>query len=72
MRQDFHAELLRQPEAEEQDVDERFQAHTARTMLDNREFLVMLNQASTDGLELTRLLNISHSQLSYITKRPAE
>lgn len=53
MRQDFHAELLRQPEAEEKDVDERFQAHTARPMLDNREFLVMLNQASIDGLELT-------------------
>ena len=34
-------------------------------MLANSEFLVMLNQASTDRLELARLLNISDNQLSY-------
>ena len=36
-------------------------------MLANSEVLVMLNQASTDRLELARLLNISDNQLSYIT-----
>ena len=50
-----------------QNVDDLLQSHTARTMLANREFLVMLNQASTDRLELARLLNISDNQLSYIT-----
>ena len=32
-----------------------------------REFLIMLNQATTDREELARLLNISDNQLSYIT-----
>ena len=50
-----------------QNVDDLLQSHTARTMLANSEFLVMLNQASTDRLELSRLLNISDNQLSYIT-----
>ena len=36
-------------------------------MLANSEFLVMLNQASTDRMELANLLNISENQLSYIT-----
>ena len=50
-----------------QNVDDLLQSHTARTMLANSEFLVMLNQASTDRIELARLLNISDNQLSYIT-----
>ena len=50
-----------------QDVDDLLQSHTARTMLANSEFLVMLNQASTDRAELARLLNISDNQLSYVT-----
>ena len=47
------------------------QSHTARTMLANSEFLIMLNQAPTDRVELARLLNISDNQLSYITNVPA-
>lgn len=43
------------------------QSHTARKMLANSEFLIMLNQAPTDKLELTRLINISNEQMSYIT-----
>ena len=39
----------------------------ARTMLANSEFIVMLNQASTDRAELAKLLNISDQQLSFIT-----
>jgi len=50
-----------------QNVDDLLQSHTARTMLANSEFIVMLNQASTDRMELARLLNISDLQLSYIT-----
>ena len=50
-----------------QNVDDLLQSHTARTMLANSEFIVMLNQASTDRMELAKLLNISDLQLSYIT-----
>lgn len=50
-----------------QNVDDLLQSHTARTMLANSEFIVMLNQAATDRMELARLLNISDLQLSYIT-----
>ena len=50
-----------------QNLDDLLQSHTARTMLANSEFLVMLNQAATDRMELAQLLNISDNQLSYIT-----
>ena len=50
-----------------QNVDDLLQSHTARTMLSNSEFIVMLNQAATDREELAKLLNISDLQLSYIT-----
>ena len=36
-------------------------------MLANSEFLIILNQASTDRIKLAELLNISDTQLSYIT-----
>ena len=48
-----------------QNVDDLLQSHTARTMLANSEFIIMLNQASTDRLELAKLLNISDLQMSY-------
>ena len=35
-----------------QNVDDLLQSHTARTMLANSEFIIMLNQASTDRIEL--------------------
>lgn len=50
-----------------QNVEDLLQSHTARTMLSNSEFIIMLNQSSTDRLELANLLNISQTQLSYIT-----
>ena len=50
-----------------QNVDDLLQSHTARTMLANSEFIIMLNQASTDRLELAKLFNISDLQMSYIT-----
>jgi type IV secretory pathway VirB4 component len=54
-----------------QNVEDLLQSHTARTMLANSEFIVMLNQASTDRDELAHLLNISELQLSYITNSEA-
>lgn len=47
-------------------VDDLLQSHTVRTMLANSEFIVMLNQASTDRTELAKLLNISELQMSFI------
>jgi len=50
-----------------QNVADLLQSYTARTMLSNSEFIIMLNQAATDRMELAKLLNISNEQLSYIT-----
>ena len=50
-----------------QNVEELLKSDTARLMLANSEFLILLNQASTDRDELAALLNISDNQLSYIT-----
>lgn len=50
-----------------QKVGDLLQSHTAKAMLANSEFIVMLNQASTDRIELANLLGISDLQLSYIT-----
>ena len=36
-------------------------------MLSNSEFIIMLNQAATDRVELAKLLNISDLQMSHIT-----
>lgn len=54
-----------------QNVDDLLQSHTARTMLANSEFLVMMNQSGTDRYELAKLLKISDSQLNYITDVPS-
>lgn len=50
-----------------QNVEELLKSDTARLMLANSEFLILLNQSSTDREELAKLLNISDNQLSYIT-----
>jgi len=50
-----------------QNVEDILQSHTARTMLSNSEFIIMLNQSSTDKIELANLLNISEEQLNYIS-----
>lgn len=50
-----------------QNVEDCLKSVTARTMLANSEYLVMLNQAPTDRAELAKLLHISDNQLSYIT-----
>lgn len=50
-----------------QNVEELLRSDTARLMLANSEFLILLNQSATDREELARLLHISETQLSYIT-----
>lgn len=50
-----------------QNVEELLRSDTARLMLANSEFLILLNQSSTDREELAKLLNISDNQLGYIT-----
>lgn len=50
-----------------QNVDDILQHDIARTMLSNSEFIQMLNQAPLDRNQLAQLLNISPSQLYYIT-----
>ncbi len=54
-----------------QNVDDLLQSHTARTMLANSEFVVMLNQAATDREALTSLFDISEQSLRYITNAAA-
>ena len=49
-----------------QNVDDLLQSHTARTMLANSEFLIMLSQSASDRAALAELLNISDTQLSYV------
>ena len=50
-----------------QNVEDLLLSHTARKILSNSEFIVMLNQSSFDGEELAKLLNISEMQMNYIT-----
>jgi len=49
-----------------QNVGDMLQSQTARNMLSNSEFLVMLNQSTPDRDELTSLLGLSPNQLSHI------
>ena len=50
-----------------QNVEDLLRSDLARTMLANSELIIMLNQATTDRVELAKLLNISDAQLSFIT-----
>ena len=50
-----------------QNISELLQSEIAKTMLGNSEFLVLLNQAGSDRVELARLLQISDTQLGHIT-----
>lgn len=54
-----------------QNVEECLRSETARLMFANSEFLVLLNQAATDRAELAKLLNISESQMGYVTNAEA-
>lgn len=50
-----------------QNIEELLISDTARLMLANSEFLMLLNQAPTDRNELSRILNLSDQQLAYVT-----
>lgn len=50
-----------------QNVEYLLDSVLASTMLSNSEFIVMHNQAASDREKLSRLLNISNEQMSYIT-----
>ena len=50
-----------------QNIEECLRSETARLMLANSEFLILLNQAATDRAELAKLLHISETQMSHVT-----
>ena len=54
-----------------QNIEDCLKSDTARGMLANSEFLLMLNQSPSDRQELSKLLNISNNQMRYITNAPA-
>lgn len=54
-----------------QNLEDCLRSPMARTMLSNSEFLLLLNQASTDRQELASLLNISETQMLHITNTEA-
>ncbi|MBE6869916.1 MAG: conjugal transfer protein [Ruminococcus albus] len=50
-----------------QNVEDLLKSETARSMLSNTDFVMMLNQATSDRVQLARILNISDNLLSYVT-----
>lgn len=54
-----------------QNVADLLENDIARTMISNSDFILMLNQAPLDRKDLAMLLNISPTQLSYITNASA-
>ncbi|MBO6230111.1 MAG: ATP-binding protein [Ruminiclostridium sp.] len=50
-----------------QNVEDMLKSETARSMLSNTDFVMMLNQATSDRIQLAKLLNISDNLLNYVT-----
>jgi type IV secretory pathway VirB4 component len=50
-----------------QNVEDLLVSDMARRMLANSDFILMLNQAPTDRIELEKLLNMSSRQANYVT-----
>ena len=50
-----------------QNVEDLLKSETARSMLSNTDFVMMLNQATSDRIQLAKLLNISDNLLGYVT-----
>ena len=50
-----------------QNVEDLLKSETARSMLSNTDFVMMLNQATSDRVQLAKLLNISDNLLTYVT-----
>lgn len=54
-----------------QNVGDMLGTNTASTMLSNSEFVVMLNQSSSDRINLAKLLNINDNQMEFFTNAEA-
>ena len=50
-----------------QNVEDLLRSQTARAMLANAEFIIMLSQAASDRAELKDILNISDELMEYVT-----
>lgn len=50
-----------------QNVEDLLKSETARSMLSNTDFVMMLNQATSDRIQLAKILNISENLLTYVT-----
>ena len=50
-----------------QNVEDLLKSETARSMLSNTDFIMMLNQATSDREQLAKLLNISDNLLAFVT-----
>lgn len=49
-----------------QNLTDQTESHTAKTMLSNSEFIILLNQGAADRERLAELLNVSEHELSYV------
>jgi type IV secretory pathway VirB4 component len=54
-----------------QNVSEILQSNQAKTMTSNSDFLLIFNQSASDREELSKLLKISDTQISYVTNSQA-
>lgn len=54
-----------------QNVEDLLSSKEARGIINNCDFIMMLNQSPADGQELAAMLNISPTQMSYITNSSA-
>lgn len=54
-----------------QNVEDLLSSQEARAIISNCNFIMMLNQSPIDGQELAKMLNISKTQMSYITNASA-
>ena len=50
-----------------QNIEYLMDSTVARTMVSNSEYIIMYNQAASDSEKLAKLLNISDSELGYLT-----
>ena len=54
-----------------QNVDDLLRSETARTMISNTEFVVMLSQNPTDREQLSALLQIPLDTMNYVANAPS-
>ena len=54
-----------------QNVEDLLKSDTARSMLSNSEFILMLNQAASDREQLARILKIPDAMIKFVTGAPA-